>query len=79
MHGLCLCYQIGRGEFILMSKVLSAAIWSFELLAKRIAFLRVQKVFLASRIYGESVYDEAQMRESDSLNRMQRAELEYDC
>ena len=62
-----------------MSKVLSIAKWSFDLLAKRIAALRVHKEFPESRIYGESAYEEAQMHESDALIRMQKAELEYDC
>ena len=62
-----------------MSKVLSVAKWSFDLLAKRIASLRIQKVFPVSRIYGESAYEEAQMLESDASIRMQKAELDYDC
>ena len=62
-----------------MSKVLSIAKWSFDLLAKRIAALRVYKDFPESKIYGESAYEEAQMHESDALIRMQKAELEYDC
>ena len=62
-----------------MSKVLSIAKWSFDLLAKRIAALRVHKDFPESKIYGESAYEESQMHESDALIRMQKAELEYDC
>ena len=62
-----------------MSKVLSAAKWSLDLLAKRIATLRVQKVFPASKIYGSSAYDEAEMIESEPLIRDQKAELFYDC
>ena len=62
-----------------MSKVLSLAKWSFDLLAKRIASLQVQKVFPESKIYGDSAYEEAQMHESDALIRMQKSELEYDC
>ena len=62
-----------------MSKVLSIAKWSFDLLAKRIGALRVHKDFTESKIYGESAYEEAQMHESDALVRMQKAELEYDC
>ena len=62
-----------------MSKVLSIAKWSFDVLAKRIAALRVHKEFPESKIYGEYAYDEALMHESDALIRMQKAELEYDC
>ena len=62
-----------------MSKVLSAAKWSFDLLARRIAALRLKKVFGPSTIYSTSAYDESQMRESDALSRQQKAELEYDC
>ncbi|RPF85040.1 MAG: hypothetical protein CBB80_000760 [Synechococcus sp. TMED20] len=62
-----------------MSKVLSAAKWSFDLLAKRIAALRLKKVFSPSTIYSAAAYDESQMRESDVLKRQQRSEIEYDC
>ena len=62
-----------------MSKVLSVAKWSFDLLAKRIATLRSQKIFAPSTIYGSSAYDESQMKDSDVLKRQQRSELEYDC
>jgi len=62
-----------------MSKVLSAAKWSFDLLAKRIATLRSKKIFRPSRIYSALAYDESQMRDSDVLRRQQKAELEYDC
>ena len=62
-----------------MSKVLSAAKWSFDLLAQRIAALRFKKTFAPSSIYGASAYDEAQMKESDALVRQGKAELEYDC
>ena len=62
-----------------MSKVLSVAKWSFDLLAKRIAALRSQRVFLTSKIYGDHAYDESQMMENDIVERIQRAELDYDC
>ena len=62
-----------------MSKVLSVAKWSFGLLAKRIAAVRAQRVFPASMIYGEYAYDESQMMESNTAERIQRAELDYDC
>ena len=62
-----------------MSTVLSIAKWSFDMLAKRIAALRVHKEFPESKIYGESTCNEAQMHESDALIRMQKSELEYDC
>ena len=62
-----------------MSKVLSVAKWSFDLLAKRIAALRSQRVFPPSKIYGEHAYDESQMMENDLVERIQRAELDYDC
>jgi len=73
------CYQLCRSKGTQMSKVLSAAKWSLDLLAKRIATLRVQKVFPASRIYGSLAYDEAEMIESEPLIRDQKAELFYDC
>ena len=62
-----------------MSKVLSVAKWSFDLLSKRIAALRSQRFFSPSTIYGEQAYDESQMMESDIVERIQRAELDYDC
>ena len=62
-----------------MSKVLSAAKWSLELLTKRISSLRVQKVFPVSKIYGSSAYDESEMMESEPFKRDQKAELFYDC
>ena len=62
-----------------MSKVLSAAKWSLELLAKRISSIRVQKVFPVSKIYGSSAYDESEMMESEPFKRDQKAELFYDC
>ena len=72
-------YQKGRGCVVPMSKVLSAAKWSFDLLAKRIAALRSKKIFHPSRIYSSLAYDESQMRDSDVLRRQQKSELEYDC
>ena len=62
-----------------MSKVLSAARWSFDLLAKRISSLRAPRVFPVSKIYGSSAYDEAEMMESEPFKRDQKAELYYDC
>ena len=58
-------------------QVLSVAV-VFDLLAKRIAALRSQG-FSPSTIYGEQAYDESQMMESDIVERIQRAELDYDC
>ena len=74
-----LCYQSNISKGIQMSKVLSAAKWSLELLAKRISSLRVQKVFPVSKIYGSSAYDESEMMESEPFKRDQKAELFYDC
>ena len=62
-----------------MSKVLSAARWSFSLLAKRISSLRNKTFYSQSIIYGESAYDESQMKESDAVKREQKAMIEYDC
>ena len=62
-----------------MSKVLSAAKWSFDLLAKRIASIRAPMIFPVSKIYGSSAYDEAEMMESEPFKRDQKAELFYDC
>ena len=62
-----------------MSKVLSAARWSFSLLAKRISSLRNKAFYSESIIYGESAYDESQMKESDAVKREQKAMIEYDC
>ena len=62
-----------------MSKVLSAARWSFDLLAKRISSLRTPRVFPVSKIYGSSAYEEAAMMESEPIKRDQKAELFYDC
>lgn len=61
-----------------MSKVLSAAKWSFELLAKRIEALRSNQEFKpnTSSIFA---YDESQMKDDDELKRQQKAELEYEC
>ena len=61
-----------------MSKVLSAAKWSFELLAKRIEALRSNQEFKPnmSSIFA---YDESQMKDDDELKRQQKAELEYEC
>ena len=61
-----------------MSKVLSAAKWSFELLAKRIDALRSNHEFKpnTSSIFA---YDESQMKDDDELKRQQKAELEYEC
>ena len=74
-----LCYQSNRSKGTQMTKVLSAAKWSLELLAKRISLLRVQKVFPVSKIYGSSAYDESEMMESEPFKRDQKAELFYDC
>lgn len=62
-----------------MGKVLSAAKWSFELLGQRIAALRLHKRFSSSSIYGDSAYDESQMRETDAEKRQQKSMLEYEC
>ena len=62
-----------------MGKVLSAAKWSFDLLAQRINAVRSRKSFNLSRIYGLNSYDESQMRDNDVLKRQQKAEIEYDC
>tara|TARA_B100000524_G_C23563945_1_gene339365 strand:- start:526 stop:714 length:189 start_codon:yes stop_codon:yes gene_type:complete len=62
-----------------MGKVLSAAKWSFDLLAQRINAVRSRKPFNLSRIYGLDSYDESQMRDDDVLKRQQKAEIEYDC
>ena len=61
-----------------MSKVLSAAKWSFELLARRIEALRSNQEFKpnTSSIFA---YDESQMKDDDELKRQQKAELEYEC
>lgn len=61
-----------------MSKVLSAAKWSFELLAKRIEALRSNQEFKpnTSSIFA---YDESQMKDDDALKRQQKAELDYEC
>ena len=61
-----------------MSKVLSAAKWSFELLTKRIEALRSNQAFKpnTSSIFA---YDESQMKDDDELKRQQKAELEYEC
>ena len=61
-----------------MSKVLSAAKWSFELLAKRIEALRSKQEFKpnTSSIFA---YDESQMKDDDELKRQQKGELEYEC
>ena len=62
-----------------MSKVLSAAKWSLDLLAKRISSIRASRSFPVSKIYGSSAYDEAEMMESEPFRRDQKAELFYDC
>ena len=62
-----------------MSKVLSVAKWSFEMLSKRIASHRSQRVVSLSGIYGECAYDESQMMENNEAERIQRAWLDYDC
>ena len=61
-----------------MSKVLSAAKWSFELLSKRIEALRSRQSFAPnpSSIFA---YDESQMKDDDMLKRQQKAEIEYEC
>ena len=61
-----------------MSKVLSAAKWSFELLARRIEALRSNQEFKpnTSSIFA---YDESQMKDDDELKRQQKGELEYEC
>ena len=61
-----------------MSKVLSAAKWSFELLTKRIEALRSRQAFVpnTSSIFA---YDESQMKDDDVLKRQQKAEIEYEC
>lgn len=61
-----------------MSKVLSAAKLSFDLLAKRIEALRTRQSYSpnTSSIFA---YDESQMKDDDELKRQQKAELEYEC
>ena len=61
-----------------MSKVLSAAKWSFELLAKRIEALRSNQEFKPNTS-SSFAYDESQMKDDDELKRQQKAELEYEC
>ena len=62
-----------------MSKVLSAAKWSLDLLAQRIASLRSKKNFDTSSSSMVLTYDESQMKEADPAIRQQRSEIEYDC
>ncbi len=62
-----------------MSQILSAAKWSFELLAKRIEALRDRRSGMASVKQSLFSYDESQMKESDAFKRQQTSELEYDC
>ena len=61
-----------------MSKVLSAAKWSFELLTKRIETLRSRQPF-APNTSSIFAYDESQMKDDDVLKREQKAEIEYEC
>ena len=61
-----------------MSKVLSAAKWSFELLTKRIEALRSRKTF-APNTSSIFAYDEAKMKDNDVVKRQQKAEIEYEC
>ena len=62
-----------------MSKVLTAAKWSLNLLAKRILALRKKTFSSSSTIYGSFAYDESLMKENDPLKRQQKSYLEYDC
>ena len=61
-----------------MSKVLSAAKWSFELLTRRIEALRSRQSF-APNTSSIFAYDESQMKDDDVLKREQKAEIEYEC
>ena len=61
-----------------MSKVLSAAKWSFELLSKRIEALRSRQSY-APNTSSIFAYDESQMKDDDMLKRQQKAEIEYEC
>ena len=61
-----------------MSKVLSAAKWSFELLTKRIEALRSRQPF-APNTSSIFAYNEAQMKDNDIVKRQQKAEIEYEC
>ena len=61
-----------------MSKVLSAAKWSFDLLAKRIEALRTRQAY-PPNTSGIFTYDESQMKDDDEFRRQQKAQLEYEC
>lgn len=62
-----------------MGKVLSAARWSFQLLAQRIDVLRAKQCDGTRIDQSIFAYDESQMKNSDHAWRQQQAELDYDC
>ena len=71
--------QVSDSQISGMSKVLATAKWSFDLLAKRIASLRMRKITTPTNAVNNFSYDESQMMESDPLIRQQRSQLDYDC